>query len=229
MMNDLQNRELSDSDYTTLISLDEGQNDSVSKHLMNALSPILLSSFAGGNSEYDCAVCKIAMSAKSRARILPCTMKHLVHESCALGILSEAQMSGRWGVAGAICPCCNDDRWLFPSLMSRKPLEKSADRKVSKNKENPPAIKKQINSVDSLRNSSCGSVAFDECIVGQSKMSLQERPFLSATNSITSKSFVRTRQRENILTQVREQDETDVSHSSDAIIVIGSKGCFTSS
>eukprot|EP00957_Ditylum_brightwellii_P010338 781545-Ditylum_brightwellii.AAC.1 len=116
-----QDREFSSADYQMLLSLDENLVPPLHKFLVNALPPVPLESC----SEEVCGLCSSSFANEKSLRRFPCSANHIVHESCALGILMEAQSSGtNSGAAGALCPLCNDNVWLFPSLR-RQPLDRN--------------------------------------------------------------------------------------------------------
>lgn len=176
----LQERELTNNDYNTLLSLDQEFIPVMHHHLVQAFPKIeqakLESNF--------CVICENPLTLKCSVRQLPCSEKHFIHDSCALNMLLEAQsisMDTSYGVCSSICPMCGNDELLFPSLrresIRRKFLSKSSKASVlsdeNKYSQKDFMIAKTRNrrKLDVSRECDRNKL-FDGCIVGLSQKSI---------------------------------------------------------
>lgn len=119
----LQGRDLSENDYHLLLSLDGDNVPPLHRHLVQALEKVALNDLEN-ISETRCNICTSLLSIDPDLRRMCCKNRCVVHESCALSffIETESDSSGR-GAASSSCPCCDDERPLFPSLR-RQPRRK---------------------------------------------------------------------------------------------------------
>lgn len=125
----LERREFTDADYNLLLSLDQ-QETPLHQHLIKAFPEVSQKDY----SDTCCPLCSTNLSVDSSARRLPCNANHVVHVSCALGMLIEAESAVfPLGAAGVCCPVCADGAPLFPALVQKtKRLESSKRSEVSK-------------------------------------------------------------------------------------------------
>ena len=122
-LSDLQQRDFTDQDYNVLLSLDEA-----SIPLHNILVTALPKAQVTAGKVMSCILCSSHLKTDMALRQLPCRAKHIVHDSCALSVLIEAESSGTpFGAAGACCPVCTDAVPFFPAL-KREPCKRSISK-----------------------------------------------------------------------------------------------------
>jgi hypothetical protein len=114
----LQRRELNDADYDILLSLDDGPSPSIHQHLARVLKTAHFE-IAKNQKQLSCAICSDSINEGNIIKSLPCSESHIIHESCLLGYLKQKQETEPYGAAGATCPKCAKDFWIFPTLMKK--------------------------------------------------------------------------------------------------------------
>ena len=134
LLGDIQNRELDASDYHNLLSLDDVNTLPLYQHLLCALERIDLIETVG-----DCAMCALPLTNDACAVTLSCINSHIVHESCALSMLIDAESSNTDGAAGTTCLLCQDKKWLFPALKRRPKKQRESKPAASDALENSEA------------------------------------------------------------------------------------------
>jgi len=132
LLGDIQNRELDASDYHDLLSLDDVNTLPLYQHLLCALERIDLIGSVG-----DCAICASPLTNDVCAVRLPCINSHIVHESCALTMLIDAESSNTDGAA--TCLACQDKKWIFPALKRRPKKRQESKPAASEAVENSEA------------------------------------------------------------------------------------------
>ncbi|GMI29041.1 hypothetical protein TeGR_g7697 [Tetraparma gracilis] len=128
----LQGRELSENDYSLLLSLD-GAPPPVQRHLVQAFPKVDKATLP---SDATCVVCQSPVANDPEIRRFPCRGNCAVHGSCALSLLIE-HASSEQGVASAVCPGCGgEDGRLFPALQ-RRPKRKQQQQPPQQQQQQP--------------------------------------------------------------------------------------------
>mmetsp|Transcript_14807 Transcript_14807/g.21172 ORF Transcript_14807/g.21172 Transcript_14807/m.21172 type:complete len:649 (-) Transcript_14807:89-2035(-) len=171
IMSQLQERDIHDTDYNTLLSLDHchGSNPPAHAHLIHALPSKTIAEMKTKDKDFvkPCVLCSCPLSKDHGIKQFPCSKQHVAHESCVIALLIEAE-SGRQGGACAFCPCCREtseeNSWLFPSLMRRQAVRFKSNNPTPSSCHNK-ALKSQPQSIPFHRNL-IGNDTFDGKILG---------------------------------------------------------------
>ena len=184
-LSEVQQRDLNDSDYSFLLSLDgnSAAPPKLQSHLLQALESINTNGYLKlleDSNDHTCALCLHSLSIEANLKRLTCPKNHIVHESCALNMFIEAESTIASCSTSACyyCTVCGKDALLFPALRrelkrgSKKSLIKCArdsSGKESLPKRNKFKDKRKDSSSKYSNNIGLKSLenVFDELIIGR--------------------------------------------------------------
>ena len=124
----IQGYDLQYVDNDILLTSDDSLHPPMHRYLAKSLSTTTFK-IAKDRGQVLCAICSNSFFEGSTIKVLPCSLRHVVHLACLLSLLTKEQKDLRDPVC-ATCPKCSVKDWLFPSLMNQTKTYSSSSTKA---------------------------------------------------------------------------------------------------